>query len=513
MKKILHFTYAALTLAFSGQAAAQINYSEEFGEGEGSWPANEFSVTNEGTCAGSGDMYRVMLYGGFVSNTYAETTSSSIGTSDGTEVTLSYDYKLVPTATPTMPVNNENDWGSFSVYYATNESGPFTLLETIDTGNHVETASCISRTVTFTPANGSQVYLKIEASLGSPTNQVSFYFDNFTAEQEPAGPCETEAPDAEPAQTFCGGSIVKDLAAEGDVIVWYSSNEGGEPLDVEAELVDGASYFAAVIPEGGCQSIGRTEVVVTVNVVDTPDVDDINQTFCDEAYVADLQAEATMEGGTVVWYDAEEDGNVLGDDVKVTHNTLYYVAQVVGDCESTERIQVRALITTVLEPTATSPQVFEVEAGAETINLYEDVVVEADEDFITWYPTFEDAQNGENAIEEEEMVAAGTYYVTQTDGECESEPTEVVIETVLGTDDFFTSSLRYYPNPVADYFTIEYDGELDAVTVFDLQGKKVLSTSNKEALKRLDMSAMEAGSYIVKVVSGGSVAVVKIVKL
>lgn len=502
-----------MALAFCSQASAQINYTEDFEESEASWPANEFSITNEGTCSGVGDMYRVMLYGGFVSNLSAETTSSSIGTSNGAEVTLAYDYKLVPTGNPAMPVSNEDDWGNFSVSYATSESGPFTLLETIDTENHVETASCITRTVTFTPANGTQIYLKIEAHLGAPTNQISFYFDNIEATQGPAVPCETEAPDAEASQTFCGGSIVKDLAAEGDAIVWYSAAEGGEPLDVGTELVDGASYFAAVIPEGECESVERTEVVVTLTIIDAPDVEEINQTFCGEGLVADLQAESNMEGGTIVWYDAEEEGNVLGDDVELTHNGLYYAAQVVGDCENTERIEVRALIATVLEPDAESPQVFEVEAGAETINLYEDVVVDSDEDFITWYPTLEDAQNGENAIGEEEMVAAGTYYVTQTDGECESEPAMVVIETVLGTGDFNTSSFRYYPNPVSDYLTVVCDGEMTSVAVFDLQGKKVMETSHENSMRNVDMSALAMGSYIVKIVADGHTETVRIVKL
>ena len=512
MKRFLHITYAAMALAFSGQMAAQINYTEDF-ESEASWPENEFSITDEATCSGADNMYRVMLYGGFVSNLSAETTSSSIGTSNGAEVTLTYDYKLVPTGTPAEPVDNDDDWGNFSVSYATSESGPFTVLETIDTGNHVETANCITRTVNFTPANGTQIYLKIESHLGAPTNQISIYFDNIEATQGPSAPCETEAPDAEASQTLCGGSIVKDLAAEGDAIVWYSDAEGGEPLDVGTELVDGASYFAAVIPEGGCESVERTEVVVTLTIIDTPDVEEINQTFCDEAYVIDLQAEPNMEGGTIVWYDAEEEGNVLGDDVKVTHNGLYYAVQVVGDCESTERIEVRALITSVIEPAAESPQILEVEAGAETINLYEDVVVDFDEDFITWYPTLEDAQNGENAIGEEEMVAAGTYYVTQTDGECESEPTTVVIETVLGTADFDAASFRYYPNPVTNYLTLEYDGEMTAVTVFDLQGKKVIETNDENEMKHLDMSALAMGSYIVKVVAGGHTENVRIVKL
>lgn len=513
MKRFLHFTYALLALAFSGQAAAQISYSENFDESEASWPENEFVVTDEATCSGADNMYRVMLYGGFVSNLSAETTSSSIGTSNGTEVTLTYVYKLVPTGTPAEPIDNDDDWGYFSVSYGTSESGPFTVLETIDTGNHVETANCITRTVAFTPVNGTQIYLKIEAHLGSPTNQISIFFDNFEATQESAGPCETEAPDAEASQTFCGGAIVKDLAAVGDVIVWYSDAEGGEPLDVGTELVDGASYFAAVIPEGGCQSEERTEVVVTLNIVNTPDVEEINQTFCEEGQVADLQAAPNMEGGTVVWYDAAEEGNVLGNDVALTHNELYYAAQVVGDCESTERIQVRALITTVSEPEAESPQVFEVEEGAEVINLYDDVVVDSDEDFITWYATLEDAQNGENAIGEDEMVAAGTYYVTQTDGACESEPATVVIETVLGTGDFNTASFKYYPNPVANYLTLQYDGEMTSVTVFDLQGKKVIETGSENEMKHLDMSALAMGSYIVKIVADGHTKTVRIVKL
>ena len=511
MKRILHFTYAALALAFSGQAAAQINYTEDF-ESEASWPENEFIITDEATCSGADNMYRVMLYGGFFSNLDAETISASIGTSNGAEVTLTYNYKLVPTMTPAVPVDNDDDWGNFSVSYATSESGPFTVLETIDTGNHVETANCITRTVTFTPANGTQIFLKIEGHLGAPTNQISIFFDNIEAVQGPAEPCETEAPDAEANQTVCSGTTVDRLQAEGDTIVWYSTDEGGEPLADETELVDGTSYFAAQIPDGGCESEERTEVIVTIITAVAADVVNTTQSFCGAGTVGDLAAEATVEGGQVVWYDGPMEGNILDPETELFDAGHYFAVQIVEGCESQERIEVIALIVNVIEPTAESPQVFEVEEGVETISLYEEVEVEA-EGTVTWYAALEDAENGENAIGEEQMVEAGTYYVTQANGECESAPATVVVEMVLGAGDFNTASFRYYPNPVSDYLAIEYDGEITSVAVFDLQGKKVIETGNENDMKRLNMSALAMGSYIVKIVADGHTETVRIVKL
>ena len=101
--------------------------------------------------------------------------SPSIGTSVGTEITLTYQYKLLEydSDTPTVPVQNADNWGFFEVYYSPSPTGPFTLLETVDPTNHVESADCATRTVTFTPPAGSEVYIYVYAELDDFSNITS----------------------------------------------------------------------------------------------------------------------------------------------------------------------------------------------------------------------------------------------------------------------------------------------------------------------------------------------------
>jgi hypothetical protein len=516
MKKKLHLMYGLLVfglLTCSNAAYAQIDYSENFDGADTTWPTNEFSTTTEFPCAVNS--YRVMLYSGFISNNTAETVSESIGTSNGMEVTLSYDYKVVLTSSPGSPALNANDWGDFTVYYSNSEDGPFTAIDVVNTENHIESASCATRTVTFTPANGDDIHLRIVANLGAPTpsNHISFYFDNIAAEQELDTPCETEAPVAALEQTLCNGSTVGDLQAEGDTIVWYSTEDGENPLALGNVLVNEGVYYAAQIEDGGCESEERTKVTVFLTVVDEPEVEMTTQVFCGEATADDLEAEETVEDGELVWYDAETDGNMLTEDEVLEDGAVYYVAQATAECEST-RVGITVAINVAPEPEAESPQIFESNDPDMPllISLYDDVEVTA-EGTILWYATEEDAEEGENALDETgAIVPAGTYYVTQTIEGCESEPVAVEVQTILGTGDFITANFAYYPNPVKDILNLSYTESITHVEAFNMLGQKVIDQQTNSESYQLDMSDLAQGHYIIKAFMADKVYIINIFK-
>jgi hypothetical protein len=510
MKKQLHLlSFFIGSLLISGSAYAQINYTEDFDGEEITWPSNEFAVTNELSC--DGNSYRANLYTGFIPNNNAETVSESIGTSNGMEVTLTYDYKILQTMNGNA-AQNDADWGNFTVYYGESATGPFTILETINTTNHIESADCATRTLTFTPEDGSEIYLKIITNLGAPTptNHISFYFDNFTAEQESSGPCETLAPDAEAEQTVCTGSTIEDLQAEGDTIIWYSSEDADEPLAEGTVLVDGSLYYAAQIPDGGCESEERTKVTAFLTVVDEPEVEMTTQTICGEAFVDELEAEETVEEGELIWYDAETGGNVLTEETVLEDGETYYVAQFADGCEST-RIGVTIEVSITPDPEAVSPQVFTGEAPM-AVELYEDVEVTA-EGIITWYASEEDAQEGENALANPTTISEpGTYYVTQTVDGCESDYIPVEIQMVLGSEDFSSDKFSYYPNPVESMLTLTYTDAITQIEVINMLGQTVMSSDSNTNMIMVDMSDLADGCYFVKVVAGEKAHSVKVFK-
>ena len=64
-----------------------------------------------------------------------------------------------------------------------------------------------------------------------------------------------------------------------------------------------------------------------------------------------------------------------------------------------------------------------------------------------------------------------------------------------------------YPNPFVDYVNI--DGLVQKVSVFDLNGKLIFSDTPNSFNTKIDLSQLEAGSYIVEVNGMHQLKVVK----
>ncbi len=72
-------------------------------------------------------------------------------------------------------------------------------------------------------------------------------------------------------------------------------------------------------------------------------------------------------------------------------------------------------------------------------------------------------------------------------------------------------TIRIYPNPVSDVLNIHVDGHLDfRVTIFDLSGKQVFSSKNKEVI---DLNSISQGTYLLEIedINTGNKVVDKVV--
>ena len=146
----------------------------------------------------------------------------------------------------------------------------------------------------------------------------------------------------------------------------------------------------------------------------------LSQTFCEGATVADLIA-FVEDGFDLVWYD---NASVMLDptDLLVDGITYYGKASDNG-CES-EAVEVEvALINGLNAPKVTTPQVFC--PGS----LVSDIWVEANG--VIWY----DALTGGNALNSDELLSDGFYYVALKVKDCESsirsEVKIIIEETIL----------------------------------------------------------------------------------
>ncbi|MFC0603639.1 T9SS type A sorting domain-containing protein [Winogradskyella pulchriflava] len=80
-------------------------------------------------------------------------------------------------------------------------------------------------------------------------------------------------------------------------------------------------------------------------------------------------------------------------------------------------------------------------------------------------------------------------------------------DNTLGVSEVDTTNLSIYPNPASEYITIESNKALDAIEFYDVLGKPVLQTLDS----RIDISALSAGIYIVKLSMGNKSISKKIV--
>ncbi|QIE60549.1 T9SS type A sorting domain-containing protein [Rasiella rasia] len=82
----------------------------------------------------------------------------------------------------------------------------------------------------------------------------------------------------------------------------------------------------------------------------------------------------------------------------------------------------------------------------------------------------------------------------------------------LNTDEFSTANFSMFPNPVRDVLNIHSKYNVEAITVYDVLGKEVISANPGVANATIDMSKLSSGAYLVNVRINGASKTVKVVK-
>ena len=84
--------------------------------------------------------------------------------------------------------------------------------------------------------------------------------------------------------------------------------------------------------------------------------------------------------------------------------------------------------------------------------------------------------------------------------------------TALATASFEKSSIKMYPNPATSNLTIQANGAIDKVSVYNVLGQEVIAKSPKSNNTTLDISNLQKGTYIVKTTSDGKTDTTKVLK-
>jgi hypothetical protein len=144
-------------------------------------------------------------------------------------------------------------------------------------------------------------------------------------------------------QTFCIGTTVSSLEANGIDVKWYPTTIGETAFDPTIPLATGTYFVSQTL--NSCESNARTSVFVTVNVTPAPIAS--SQTFNSTSTVANLDASGT----DLKWYTAATGGSSLTTSTPLNTST-YYVSQTLNGCES-ERTSV-SVINILSQPSLTT---------------------------------------------------------------------------------------------------------------------------------------------------------------
>jgi len=253
-----------------------------------SYPA--LYAQHEGTCDGWAMVANLWKYPNDPG--YEAEGVEEIGVSNGNMATVSYSYKIIDRATYNA-IPNSFDWGKFTISYSTDPEGDYTIIETVDTTNHIESANCTTRTVSFTPPTGT-IYFKISCSLGDRVSKsdLLIMFDDFDVFQSSCAGLPADAATVASRKTACTSdeielSLNPFYANTGLTYQWQSSINGTtftniagqtNAFSTATQLV--TTWYRAQVK---CTASGESVFTAPVNVVSSG-----LPCYCDVLFVATI---------------------------------------------------------------------------------------------------------------------------------------------------------------------------------------------------------------------------------
>lgn len=314
------------------------------------------------------------------------------------------------------------------------------------------------------------------------------------------------SPGGEAIQYFCQGEApaLIDLKASGTDIKWYETAEKGESLIISTSLVNGHHYFASQTVNG-CES-PRMEVSAVFNPSPSAPTGLSIQSFNPENPHTLMSLAAG--GKAIQWYPAINERNPLSPSTILMDHRHYYATQTVNGCESSERLDVTAVVSTTpvasTDPTSKDSTLVISNPASEglpvpVITRHDKVLKSDTESGNQWYL---DGIPIPGATGNEYAVSSnGTYQVRIIKNGLISAPSNSIsIEAELAGIDVFS----VYPNPSNGLFNVKIVSEGEKmfdIEIYNIMGyliwrkEKVLVKG--PYIKEVNLSHSKAGVYLV----------------
>lgn len=243
-------------MLFGGQTAfAQIAQSYDFDdETLQGWVNTEsasFYTNTNAPCSGTSVSVNFYIYDDPWWSAYYDTntfTSPSLGTSDGTEVSMSFSYKVTDYGYP--PTSDADaDVFKIDVQWANSSSGPWTTFHTIDESNHTPSLSCAVENLTFTPGTGD-LYVRFDSELLDDTADILIFLDDILISQG-GSPCFP--PSGLTASDISLTEATLGWTSDGDEFELEWGVQGFEQGSTDGTIVTGinTNSYELTVTEGG----------------------------------------------------------------------------------------------------------------------------------------------------------------------------------------------------------------------------------------------------------------------
>lgn len=218
--------------------------------------------------------------------------------------------------------------------------------------------------------------------------------------------CDTVAPTGDSSQTLIQDQLLSDLVILGQNLRFYTNSSLTNEVPANTAVQTSGIYY--VTQTIGCES----EDYLLINLVVTPRIAipivNPNQSFCDNAVLGDIPV-TSLPGATVIWYNSATSVNPLPISTALQTGT-YYVVQTDG---VTTSLKVTVNVSVLSTPTQLNSQTLQLCGNYLFGNLN---VGNLPGTIVRWYASLTSTTPIGNNV----VVTSGTYYVTQGNGNCES---------------------------------------------------------------------------------------------
>lgn len=347
---------------FCKAGMAQIEINENFDSGTPDGWVDTY--TNSSTQACEGNSERDNLYSW--SSTGNITTPNYPGISNETDLSFSFDYKIVNYnwSNPVDPT--PAGWGSAEFQYSLDDGDTWTTALTINDDNHVVSNVCATMSGVIPGASlpeGSGIKLRISNTWVA--GDYYFYVDNFSANQEVTSPPNCNAMLTSPADGETDANILNGLtwsAATGGVEGYWltvgTTSGGNDVLDAvdvgneltyDVALSAGTTYYVSIVPYNSfgnavdCAEESFTTTILPECPSDTTEMNDCGNYDFDITWSEIANADGyyvtvgTTSGGTDIADSVDNAGSTSYGISEPMVNTTYYVTIVaynsVGESE------------------------------------------------------------------------------------------------------------------------------------------------------------------------------------